>query len=106
MILIFSKFSVNFYKNDQNAGKFDNNKDIKNFQRQIYRKLTKFLLSNSFLWKMWYNFTSTFLKIWKIWALRFTIDQMFVHSNTYDVPLKHCSLEEAAVVYMLKTYRN
>ena len=69
MILIFSNFLMDFYKNNQNAAILKRIKILKNCHGRFTANYLKFLWSHSIHGKIWYNFTPTFLKIWKIWAL-------------------------------------
>ena len=69
MILIFSKFLMDFYKNNQNAAILKIIKILKNCHGRFTANYLKFLWSHSIHGKIWYNFTPTFFKIWKIWAL-------------------------------------
>ena len=74
MILIFSKSSMDFCKNYQNAAILKIIKILKNCHGRFTANYLKFLWSHSIHWKIWYNFTPTFIKIWKIWALCYQID--------------------------------
>ena len=71
MILISSIFSMNFSRNNQNAATLKIIKISRNCHGRLTANYSKFLASHSIHSEMWYNFTPTFLKIWKIWAYAF-----------------------------------
>ena len=82
--LIFSMFSMNLSRNYQNAAILKIIK-ISKIDGRFTANYSKFLASNSIRTEMWYNFTLTIVKIWKIWALCCQIcsfECRWVHINT------------------------
>ena len=69
MILIFSIFSMNLSKNNQNTVILKIIEISGNCHGRFTANYSKFLASHSIHKEMWYNFAPAFLKIWKIWAL-------------------------------------
>ena len=66
---MFSIFSINLSRNSQNAAILTIIKKSGNCQRRFTANCSKFLASHSIYREMRYNFTPTFSKIRKIWAL-------------------------------------
>ena len=63
---------MNFCKNSQNAAILKKVKTSRNCHGRFTANYQKFVSSVLIQRKMWYNFTPTFLKIWKIWAICFS----------------------------------
>ena len=64
-------FSMNISRNNQNATILKIIKISRNCHRRFTANYSKFLANHSIHREMRYNFTLTFLKIWKIWALSY-----------------------------------
>ena len=69
MILICSTFLMNLSRNNQDTAILKIIKISRKCHGRFTANYSKFLASYSIQREMWYNFTPTLLKIWKIWAL-------------------------------------
>ena len=66
---MFSIFSMNFSRNNQNATILKIIKISRNCHGRFTADYSNFLAGHSIHREIWYNVRPTFLKIWQIWAL-------------------------------------